>query len=65
MISEMGKYVKFQDYESKENLLSLHGPNTRECIGFYPYSALSQSTYLTNKYNHFKKTGGCITTNNN
>ena len=43
---------------NKEDILSLHVPNTRECIGFYPYSALSQGTYLTNKYNHFKKTGG-------
>ena len=64
MISEMRmrKYVKFQDYGI---ILSLHGPNTRECISFYLYSALNQDTYLTNKYNHFKKTGGCITTNNN
>ena len=48
-----------------EDILSLHGPNTRECISFYPYFALSQDTYLTTKYNHFKKTGGYITTNNN
>ena len=51
MISEMRKNVKFY----KEDILSLQGSNTRECIGFYPYSALSQDTYLTNKYNHFKK----------
>ena len=64
MISEMRKYVKFQVW-NKEDMLSLHGPNTRECSSFHPYSALSQDTYLTNKYNKFKKTGGCITTNNN
>ena len=42
MMSEMRKYVKFSGLWNKEDILSLHGPSTRECIG-----ALSHDTYLT------------------
>ena len=40
-------------------------PFFRECGATYPFSALSQCTYLINKHNHFKRTGGRTTTNNN
>ena len=65
MISEMKKYVKFQDYGIRKTYCPFMGPILENVLGSTPMSALSQDTYLTNKYNHFKKTGGCITTNNN
>ena len=32
-----------------------HGPITRECDPSFSHSDLSQSTYYTNKHNHFKE----------
>ena len=37
----------------------------RECGATYPFAALCQGTYLIDKHNHYKSTGGRTTTNNN
>ena len=45
---------------AKEDILTSHGPFTRECDPTYPPFGLSQGTNKINKHNHFKEIRGWV-----
>ena len=49
------------DFCHKEDILTPHGPDNRECGATYPYSYLNQCIYLTNKYSHLAELPKTIT----